>query len=168
MIAYVVVQFLRDRPELLQGLRQFGLGRRLRQLWAALRHRVSGLAEAVRLSPVATWLREQFAKRPALPTMRYFRLGGAPPRDQVMFYYYSLLRRAQERGFGRRPPQTPREYEPVLESQLDEVAPEVEALTKAFEETRYSPRPVGAEAARRAREAWGKIRAALVKGKAKR
>ena len=37
-----------------------------------------------------------------------------------MFYYLSLLRRARERGFGRRPPQTPHEYEPVLEQRLPE------------------------------------------------
>jgi len=163
MVLYVVVQFLRDRPELTRALRELALGRRLRQLWAAFRHRASGLAAAARASSLAAWLRERWRSRAPLAPLRYFRLGGAPPGEQVMFYYFSLLRRARERGFGRRPPQTPREYEPVLESRLDEAAPAVKQLTEVFEETRYSGHPVGPEAAEQAREAWRRIRAVLVK-----
>jgi len=161
MVLYVVVQFLRDRPELTRALRELALGRRLRQLWAAFRHRVSGLAAAARATPLAAWLRERWRARGPLPPLRYFRLGSASPREQVMFYYLSLLRRARERGFGRKPSQTPREYEPLAAARLEEAAPEVVALTEAFEETRYSAHPVGQASARRAREAWGRIRAAM-------
>ena len=48
MVLYVVVQFLRDRPELTRALRELALGRRLRQLWAAFRHRASGLERVPR------------------------------------------------------------------------------------------------------------------------
>jgi hypothetical protein len=161
MVLYVVVQFLRDRPELSAALRQLGFGRRLRQLWAAFRHRLSGLAAAAGASSLAAWLREQWRKRAPLPPMRYFRLGGASPREQAMFYYLSLLRRARERGFGRRPPQTPREYEPLLRARLEVAAPEVQALTEVFEETRYSAHPVGDATVRRARAAWARLREAL-------
>ncbi len=161
MVLYVVVQFLRDRPELTRAMRELALGRRLRQLWAAFRHRVSGLAAAARATPLAAWLRERWRARAPLPPLRYFRLGGASSREQVMFYYLSLLRRARERGFGRQPSQTPREYEPLAAARLEAAAPEVQSLTDAFEETRYSAHPVGAAAARRAKAAWGRIREAL-------
>lgn len=165
MVLYVVAQFLRDRPELTRAMRQLGLGRRLRQLWAAFRHRVSGLAQAAARSPLAAWLREQWRGRAQPAPWRYFRLGGAPPREQVLFYYYSLLRRARERGFGRQPAQTPHEYERVLAARLAEAGAEAQALTEAFEETRYSAHPMGPEAARGARAAWERLRAALVREK---
>jgi hypothetical protein len=161
MVLYVVAQFLRDRPELTRAMRQLGLGRRLRQLWAAFRHRVSGLAQAAARSPLGAWLRGQLRGRAPPAPWPYFRLGGAPPRERVLFYYYSLLRRARERGFGRQPAQTPHEYERVLEARLEQAGAEARALTEAFEETRYSAHPVGPEAVRRARAAWERLRAAL-------
>jgi hypothetical protein len=74
---------------------------------------------------VAAWLRERLRARLALPPLRYFRLGGATPREQVQYYYLSLLRRAGEYGFGRRPAQTPAEYTPTLAANLPENTPEV-------------------------------------------
>ena len=78
-----------------------------------------------------------------------------------MFYYLSLLRRAGQQGFGRRPQQSPRDYEPVLEENLPSAAPELQALTAAFEETRYSAHPVSAATAQETRAIWLRVRAVL-------
>jgi len=163
MVLYVVISYLRDRPELLRAVRDLGALRRLRQMWAALRHRLSGLAATVQAGPVAAWLRDRLRPRPALPPLRSFRLGGATRREQVQYYYQSLLRRAGEAGFGRKPAQTPAEYHPVLMTNLPEHSPEVQALTDAFIETRYSAHPVGPEQVQRVRAAWQGLRAALAK-----
>ncbi len=165
MVLYVVSSYLRDRPELLRALRGLAPLRRLRQMWAALRHRLSGLAAAVQALPVAAWLRERLSARPGLPPLRWFRLGSATPREQVQYYYLSLLRRAGEQGFGRKPAQTATEYRPTLATNLPEHTPEVQALTEAFEETRYSAHPVAAEQVQRVRSAWGRLRAALAQQK---
>jgi hypothetical protein len=165
MALYVVSSYLRDRPELARALRDLGALRKLKQLWAALRHRVSGLAAAVQALPVAAWLRERLRERPPLPPLRSFRLGGVTPREQVQYYYLSLLRRASEYGFGRKPGQTPAEYRPTLAANLPENSPEVQALTEAFVETRYSAHPVGPEQVQSVRTAWGRLRAALAKQK---
>jgi hypothetical protein len=161
MAVYIVLAFVRDRPELARALRELNALRRLRELWAALRHRVSGLAAAAKDSSAAAWLRERLRGRPGPTPWGYFRLGGAAPGDQVRFYYLSLLRRASERGFGRQPAQTPHEYQPVLGRRLPESTAETQALTEAFEETRYSGHPVTAEQAARTRAAWGRVRRAL-------
>jgi hypothetical protein len=165
MVIYVVYNYFHDRPGLARALRALAAVRALRQLWAALRHRVSGIVAAAREHSAVQWLLERL--RGALPAGpgSYFRLGATTPREQVLFYYLSLLRRAGQQGFGRRPPQTPREYEPVLERNLPDAAPEVEALTRAFEETRYSAHPVGREQAQQARGIWKQVRAALAKKK---
>jgi hypothetical protein len=165
MVLYVVINYLRERPGLLRSLRHVGALRGLRQMWAALRHRLSGLAEAARANPVSAWLRERLQARPGRPPLRYFRLGGASPREQVQYYYLSLLRRAGERGFGRRPAQTPQEYHPTLRANLPENAGDVQALTDAFIETRYSAHPVGPEQAQGVRAAWQRLRAALAQQK---
>lgn len=165
MMLYVVRSYLRDRPELLRALRDLAPLRKLRQLWAALRHRLSGLAAAVQAGPVAAWLRDRLRARGPLPPLRTFRLGGASAREQVQYYYLSLLRRAREYGYGRHPDQTPAEYRPTLAANLPENTPEVQALTAAFEKARYSAQPVAAEQVLGVRVAWGRLRAALAKQK---
>jgi hypothetical protein len=160
MVLYIVINYLRDRTGLAAALRRLRVFNFLRRLWAELRHRASGLADLVRSSSVAAWLRDRLQR--AMPAGRgFFRLGGATAREQVMFYYLSLLRRARERGFGRQPPQTPHEYEPVLEQRLPEAAEDVAGLTAAFEESRYSGHPVDSEAAAAARARWGRVKKAL-------
>jgi hypothetical protein len=160
MVIYVVVSYLRERPEIMAALRRLAPLRALGRLWAALRQQVSGLlAVAEQYSPL-NWLRERLA-RTGPRRMGFFRLGGAAPREQVIYYYLSLVRRAGEIGIRRRPAQTPREYEPRLASELPEVEPELAALTDAFIEARYSPQPVDAAAPSQARALWARLRAAL-------
>ena len=166
MVLYVVVNYVRERPGLLRAVRELAPLRRLRQLWAALRHRAAGLAAALQDNPLAAWLRERGAAlRTAATPRRAFRLGGVSAREKVQYYYLSLLRRASERGYGRRPPQTPQEYRPTLAANLPEHTPEVRALTQAFEESRYSAHPVEPEQVRAVRTAWGRLRAALAQQK---
>jgi hypothetical protein len=159
--SYIVWTYLRERPDLVTGLQNLAPLRALRRMWAALRHRVSGMMASARVSTPVAWLRDRLRRAAPGPVFNYFRLGAASPREQVLFYYLSLLRRAGERGFGRRPPQSPREYEPILEDHLPTAAPEVQALTAAFEETRYSAHPVSPAHAQATRALWQRVRAAL-------
>lgn len=164
-VSYIIWSYLRERPELIEALQSLAALRALRRLWALLRHRVSGmLATARDASPVA-WLRERLRRAAPDGPFRIFRLGAASPREQVLFYYSSLLRRAGQAGFGRRPPQSPREYEPVLEDNLPDATPELQGLTSAFEETRYSNHPIGSQVAQAARARWHRVRAAFSRKK---
>ena len=160
MVLYIVIAYLRERPEIMAALRRLAPLRALGRLWAALRHRVSGLlAAAEKYSPLA-WLRERLA-RAGPPRLGYFRLGAAAPREQVFYYYLSLVRRAGELGLRRRPAQTPNEFEPVLAGELPDVETEVAALTDAFIEARYGPRPVDPEAPTKAKALWTRLKAAM-------
>ena len=161
LIGYIIWNYFRERPELLGSLKKLAALRGLRRLWAALRHRVSGALASARESAPITWLRDRLRGPAAASPFNYFRLGAASPREQVLFYYLSLLRRAGEQGFGRRPAQSPRDYEPVLEEHLPTAASELQMLTASFEETRYSAHPVSPEAAQETRALWQRVRAAL-------
>jgi len=161
LIAYIIWNYVRERPELFSALQKLSALRGLRRLWAVLRHRVSGALAGARESAPVAWLRDRLRRPSPATPFGYFRLGAATPREQVLFYYFSLLRRAGQQGFGRRPPQSPRDYEPVLEEHLPTAAPELQTLTTTFEETRYSDHPVSAEAAQETRALWQRVRAAL-------
>jgi hypothetical protein len=79
----------------------------------------------------------------------------------VLYYYLSVLRRADERGIPRRPAQTPDEYRARLGPSLPQAEEEVNQLTDAFVEARYSRHTVEREQARRVRESWQRVKAAL-------
>jgi hypothetical protein len=164
MVTYVVFAYVRERPELMQAVRNARLFRALRRIMDFLRRQTGQWAEALRdLRPLER-LRELFTRLP-VPAPRFFRLGGATPREQVLYFYLSTLRRAAQLGFPRRPPQTPDEYDPVLETRLTEAQADVRALTEAFDRARYSNAPIEKGTARETRDRWEKVRAALQRRK---
>jgi hypothetical protein len=82
----------------------------------------------------------------------------------VRYFYRSTLRRAQGRGVGRRRSQAPREYETQLRRHLPEAADDIAALTDAYVEAAYAPRPTSPDDARRARQPWERLRRLLRRG----
>jgi hypothetical protein len=160
MVTYIIFAYLRERPELVQAIRNARLFRALRLIVDFLRKQTGQWAEALRELRPLERLRELFTRLP-VPGPRFFRLGGATPREQVLYFYLSTLRRAGQLGFPRKPPQTPDEYDPVLEDKLEEARTDVRALTEAFDQARYSAVPVEKEKAKETKAAWERVRAAL-------
>lgn len=160
MVGYIIYAYLRERPELVKALKNSRLLRLLQRVWQALRQQMGYLAEAVRETLSLERLRQLLGRVP-LPPMKFFKLGGASPREQIFYYYLSTLRRAAQLGFPRQPAQTPREYAPVLEAQLTQAQADVHELTEAFVNARYSAPPVEPAQARGTRAAWERVRAAL-------
>jgi len=161
MVAYVVRSYLRDHPELVAVLSELRPIRALRALWAAFWRWSRGWLEVV-----SNRLPRGFSLRPTRPKpsgqpLRFFRLGALPPREQVLYYYLSILHRAAQQGFPRRPAQTPYEYDATLKPYLPEAQPEMAQLTAAFVEARYSQHAIQPDQARRARGAWQRVKAAL-------
>jgi hypothetical protein len=164
LVAYILFEYLSDRPELLQGLKNARLFRRLREVWRSVRRAVMGWLDAVRVavrdSQPLERLRQWLSRAP-LPSLPFWNLRRASPREQIRYYYLSTLRRAAQLGFGRAPAQTPDEYDPQLEAQLTGAQAEVRALTEAFDQARYSAAPVEKEHARETKAAWERVRAVL-------
>jgi hypothetical protein len=162
MIFYVVHSYVRDRPELVAGLRKLSWVQGLARVWAALRRWLGRwrrtLAERL---PQGWSLRARRRPAGARGSLGLRRLGGLSPRAQVLYYYLSVLRRADERGIPRRPAQTPDEYRARLGPSLPQAEEEVNQLTDAFVEARYSRHTVEREQARRVRESWQRVKAAL-------
>ena len=84
-----------------------------------------------------------------------------PPRERVRFFYLALVRKGKDAGLPRRPYQTPNEYAASLQQNLPEVDEDLNPLTEAFIEARYSDHPVSETQAGLARRSWEHLRRML-------
>jgi hypothetical protein len=162
IVFYVVRSYLRDHPELLESLAALGLVRALGRMWAALGRWLGGWGETLRERIPRGWsLRLGRRGGPSKEPFGFFRLGALSPRDRVLYFYLSVLHRAGQQGFPRRPAETPDEYRTTLGPNLPEAQGEMDQLTHAFVEARYSRHTVEREDARRVRASWRQVKAAL-------
>ena len=91
----------------------------------------------------------------------YLRLGALSPRERILYYYWSILRRADRVGFGRRRQDTPIEYHKTLMPHLSQAEQEMADLTDAFLEARYSEHPLESGRDQSTRANWQRIKEAL-------
>ncbi len=160
IVAYSFYNFLGDRRHLLRGLFAGGPLAWLRRLLAGLfgitRRAAGGARRRVREQ-----LRRLFSAEGRRPPWRYISLSSLNPRQLILYFYLSIVRRAEERGIARRPWQTPYEYSAQLRVELPERESDVAELTEAFVVARYSPRPVTSEEASLVKRSWKRVRSAL-------
>ncbi|MEW5957765.1 MAG: DUF4129 domain-containing protein [Chloroflexota bacterium] len=163
IIGYLFKFYLDDHPELVKSLKNFKpaalLLRLSRWLWARL---TGAMRAGMRLIP-------KKKERPApagQPTAagrgwNWFGRRGASPRRQILAYYLNLLKRAEASGPARQKHQTPYEYEPDLSQAVPRLQTEVEAVTRAFVEARYSRQAFDQTQARQVKQQWQQIRREL-------
>jgi hypothetical protein len=153
--------FLRDRGVRLDSVL-------LRRWWAQLRAWLRafwrrGAAGAAALV-TALGARREAEKATGLEPRRgwrFLRVNALPPREQVRYFYLSTVRRAGEQGVARAPGETPSEYQADLQSTWPEAGVEIEQLTGAFLEARYSRQPIEPRQVNPIREVWKRVRQAL-------
>ncbi len=92
---------------------------------------------------------------------RFVRINSLTPRERVRFFYLSTVRRAAEEGAPRESSETPSEYARDLRRQWPEAQAEIDRLTEAFIEARYSARDFEEEEAGRVKEVWRRVRRAI-------
>jgi hypothetical protein len=137
----------------------------LRWLVTVLRRMGRRVGQAV-AAAVPAFLR-QVPERGRRP-VRFLTLGRLGPRELVEYFYLSICERAAQLGHPRPPGMTPAEYREVLRHRLPLVNPELDALTEAFIEARYGPRPVSRESARTVRAIWQALKLKLRKARIQR
>jgi hypothetical protein len=163
--AYVLRGYLRDRPELAHTLASFrpihGLVRLLAALWRRVALLVASVRQRIPARIRARRRREEGAERPDRRRLGFLRLAALSRRERTLYYYLSILRRAARRGYPRDGSETPYEYECRLAPNVSHVEEELERVTEAFVETRYSTHRVQRAREERIRADWRKLRAAL-------
>ncbi|HSR29188.1 MAG TPA: DUF4129 domain-containing protein [Anaerolineae bacterium] len=163
IIIYALRRFLRDRLAVLdrdhtaEGTwwgRFLAWVRALWRRWRAWGQEVQGRLvqrrpEQQRASPLVGRLR------------RFFFPGRLHPRELVRYFYLSAARRAAEAGQPRSPDQTPHEYQVVLDQKFPDLEPDLEGLTGAFIQARYSNQIVEQKDAEAVKPLWHRIKASL-------
>jgi hypothetical protein len=158
-----VVNYLRERPELLEMLRSSKVMRLLRGWWATVQKWWGAIRERVG-AQVAEMLRERWLGSAAGKmgdVFNFFSLRPRSARDQIAYFYLSILQRASQKGFARSETQTPYEYEPTLETNLPEAQGDAANLTQTFVEARYSAHAIAEDDLKRAKEIWERLREAM-------
>jgi hypothetical protein len=140
-------------PRRLAGVRG-ALGR----FWAALTGRLRALVDSV-----VDRLPDSVAARIASPAFRWRRgvdVGavGGPVRQQILAYYHRMVRRSRRQGIPVRPAHTPQELASLLVPTLPQAEADVETLTEAYVEARYSRHTIPDSRLSSVRTAWEHIR----------
>jgi uncharacterized protein DUF4129 len=99
---------------------------------------------------------KQFLPRPDFISVRTL-----DPRRRIYFFYLAMVRRGGEQGVMRKPSQTPAEYAVQLEKALPTASEDIDSLTSAFVEARYSRQQVDSRKANLVKSTWDRIRRAL-------
>jgi hypothetical protein len=156
-------QYLRQHEEIITGLRRIPgwtflarIRRWLLSLMAGVGREISRMVENGRARISARGSDLRFNRQGG-----YVNPGRLSPRQKVYFYYLAFIRRGGEQGLPRQPAQTPSEYAQTLDRELPTVEEDIDQLTGAFIEARYSRHAVEIEDANRVKNTWEKIRGVL-------
>jgi hypothetical protein len=126
----------------------------LQSLWYLLVDQAEGITQAVRSRLPVTG--HGALTRP--PGWRFFRIGSLSPREKIWYFYLSLIRRAAASGVERAGNETPLEYKQDLLESWPEAETDLETLTDAFLEARYSRHPVNSEEVDPVKIIWKRLR----------
>jgi hypothetical protein len=163
VIIFALRQVLLQNEELVAELRRFRFFAFLSDLWKRLggffARAGAGVREAVQAG--VERLRQQRDLRQTMGG--WINLRQLDPRRKVYFYYQAFLRRGGESGLPRGLSQTPEEYAQPLDSALPEAEPDIDALTAAFIEARYTRQEILPQKASLAQRTWQRLRRTLRK-----
>jgi hypothetical protein len=106
-------------------------------------------------------IRTRLEGRRILSSPAWVSLRSLDPRRRIYFFYLALIRRGNEQGLTRKPSQTPSEYAVTLEQALPAAAEDIDSITEAFVQARYSRQEVDSSQAELVKAIWGRIRHAL-------
>ena len=163
VLLFALAQYLRQHEEVIAALRKRPGLAWLGKLWDWLRGAWQAAQKGIAQAVSAGLERIRPRRSLAQMTGGWINLRKLDPRQRVFFFYQAFLRRSGESGLPRGLSQTPLEFASRLDQALPEAEPDIDALTAAFIEARYTPRPVQPEKASRAKEVWEHLRKALRK-----
>jgi hypothetical protein len=163
IVVYSIRQYLRQHEGFTNFLHRRPILRWLLHIWRWLKDLFGGIHKGIvdavaanlerirrRRSGIKNWGRSGFINPRRLD-----------PRQRVYFFYLALIRRGNESGLTRSLSQTPYEYASTLADALPDVDEDVDALTEAFVEARYTPWDVEEQKANLVKIYWDRVRRAL-------
>lgn len=136
----------------------------MRTMWEVISGRANQTQQALRLR-FRSSKTEEAAEPGKGPRWRFVRLNSLSPQEQIRYFYLSTVRRAGEQGIKRQDSETPLEYVQDLKKSWPEAEEDLEDLTGAFIQARYSPRPIEKEEIIPVKARWKRVRSRLRKNR---
>ena len=131
----------------------------IHEIWGRFSKGSTKLAKSIRIRLE----RATLPGRAAVNPWHYLPIRGQSPREQIRYYYLSILHRAEKKGVIRAPGQTPLEHAENLTDNWPEAANEIGDLTQMFLQARYSRQPMTDQASDKAKRVFQRLRKAVRK-----
>ena len=163
ILIFSLIHFLRQHEDIVAALRKSRVVNWLVLAWQWL-YRNADKTRASLSSAIADgWqrLRSRLGSQRMLPRPGWISLRSLDPRRKVYFFYLAMIRRAGEQGVTRAASQTPSEYAAKLERAIPSATADIDSITEAFVQARYSRQEVDLKKASAVKETWERIRRAL-------
>lgn len=158
---FAILFFLRERKGFINVKFLQAAWRALKSWWHHFRQglssRVKTMQQTIRTRLRASQKGDEAQRAP----WRFIRLNALSPRDQIRYFYLSIVRRAGQRGVARQQSETPLEYAQDLAERWPDTEVDIEGLTSAFLKARYSADAVEKEEALTTKEKWRRLRARI-------
>jgi hypothetical protein len=157
--------FLRDRGVKFENTLLQRVWLTLKLWWWQLRQ---GINE--QMQDIQGGLQSLFEQKPktetqSQPPWRFIRLNALSPREKVYYFYLSTIKRADQRGVARQESETPLEFADDLKENWPDADQEIEELTNAFLQARYSSASIEEEDVTPIKKQWRRIKSSLRKKK---
>ena len=162
VVIYIVVSYFRDHPEFWEMIRKLKIIAFVLSVWQSLWQGVGTLTRGVRVWIPATLPRRNGRRGPGpIKPTGFIRLNALSARERIIYFYLTTVRRAAEQGLQRNPVHTPHEYSEALKPKLPEHIENLDGLTEAFVEARYSVHSISPDKAKQVESHWKVLRQAL-------
>ena len=167
IVVFAIVQFVRQRGEILPALRRICVTNWLLLAWQWLYRGVDKTRGDLSRLVTAGWqgISSRLEGKQILPPLRLIFPILFNPRREVYFYYLAMIRRGGEQGIVRDPSETPSEYAVKLEKAVPAENEDIVSLTERLSvKARYSRNEVSSGDASMVKAAWD-VDPACVAGK---
>jgi hypothetical protein len=163
ILVFAFIQFVRQHGGIRAALRNSRVTNWLILAWQWLYRGANKTRDDLTRVIVDGWqsIVARFEGKRILPRPGWINPRTLDPRRQIYFFYLAMIRRGAEQGLTRSPSQTPVEYAAQLEKALPTAGEDIDSITNAFVEARYSRQEVDSEKANAIKATWGRIRRAL-------
>lgn len=163
ILVYAFVRFVQQHNQIFAAVRRWRLINWLLLAWQWLYRNVEKTSAELRRAVAQSW--KEFLSRAEgkqfLSSRGWINVRALDPRRKIYFFYLAMIRRGEEQGLGRDPAHTPAEYATQLQDAVPAAGEDIDVITQAFIEARYSRHEVNAETANLVKATWERIRRLL-------
>jgi hypothetical protein len=163
IIFYSFIRFVRQHDSILATLRKLRITNWLILAWQWLYRNADRTRVSLSRAIAEGWqnIAARLEGNQILPRPGWMSLRSLDSRQQIYFFYLAMIRRGGEQGLTRKPSQTPSEYAVQLEKAVPSASEDIDSITEAFVEARYSRQEVDSRKADLVKATWERIRRAF-------